>query len=378
MGTRPEVIKMAPVILLLKINRLFQCSVCVTSQHKELLEQQMNVFGLKADFDLDIMTHNQDNFDVSTKILQRLKPVIQKTAPDLILVQGDTNTAFIAALAGFYTKIRIAHIEAGLRTYRKDEPYPEEISRQMISRLAVLHFAPTEAAKQNLLNENIESSDIYVTGNTVIDALKYVQNLGSDSSKIKNHIKFLNIHEKIISLLYKPHKTLILVTMHREENIIEGIANVCKAIERLSQERDVVFVFSVHPNPNVKALVNGMLQNNNNIILTSPLPYIIFIQILNRCSFIITDSGGIQEEAAMLGKPVLVARNHSDRPESITAGIASLVGTEVEDIYKAALELIDNKTKRERMTRSMALYGDGHASEKIVEILMQLAKNGFE
>jgi len=248
----------------------------------------------------------------------------------------------------------------------------------MISRLAVLHFAATQAAKQNLLKENIESSCIYVAGNTGIDALRYILNLGSDFSTVQNQVQFPNVPEEIISLLDKPDKNLIIVTMHRQENIIKGIANVCKTIDRLAQERDVVFVFPVHPNPKIKAYVHQRLQDHQNIILTPPLPYIIFVQMINRCYFIITDSGGIQEEAAMLGKPVLVARNHSDRPESITAGIASLIGTEVEDIYKAALELIDNETKRERMTRSMALYGDGHASENIVKILEQLAKNGFE
>nr|NQU89117.1 UDP-N-acetylglucosamine 2-epimerase (non-hydrolyzing) [Bacteroidota bacterium] len=245
MGTRPEVIKMAPVILLLQSNKLFKCFVCITSQHKELLEEAMQVFGLKADYDLDIMMHNQDSFDVSVKILGKIKPVITKTAPDLILIQGDTHTAFIGALAGFYSKIRIGHIEAGLRTYRRDEPYPEELNRQMISRLAELHFAPTQTAKQNLLNENIEPSGIYVTGNTGIDALNHILNNGSGLGKMKKCSLFPGVPGQLIAYLNKPHKNLVLVTMHRRENIGTGIANVCKALKNISLLRDVVIVFSV-------------------------------------------------------------------------------------------------------------------------------------
>jgi len=377
-GTRPEVIKMAPVILKLKSNRLFDCLICTSSQHKELLEKPMQIFGLKADIDLDIMTENQDSFDVSVKILTKIKPVIIQLVPDLILVQGDTHTAFLGALAGFYTRVRVAHIEAGLRTYRPNEPYPEEIYRQMISRMAALHFAPTVVAKQNLLNEKIDASGIFVTGNTGIDALNYIQNNNSGVRADQNQVELSGIPDEIFSYLKKPPKNLVLVTMHRRENIKQGIANVCKAIIRLSRERDIIFVFTVHANPAVSHYVNQMLKDCKNILLTPPLPYNLFIQLMIHCSFIITDSGGIQEEAATLGKPVLVARNYSDRPESIEVSIAKLVGTKVENIYHAAIRLIDNDEERQKMTRQVKVYGDGQATERIVRILEKYVSDDKE
>ncbi len=371
MGTRPEVIKMAPVILLLKSNKLFACSVCITSQHKELLEDAMKVFAIKPDYDLDIMMHDQDSFDVSAKILGKVKPIIENTEPDLILVQGDTNTAFIAALAGFYAQVKIAHIEAGLRTYMKNEPYPEEINRQMISRLADIHFAPTLLAKQNLLNENIHQSRIYVTGNTGVDALMYILNLDCCSETTLDQSSLKDNESNVLDFVKKSEKHMILVTMHRRENILYGIESFCKALITISVNRDVVIVFSVHPNPNIKPRVQELLHDKRNIFLIPPLSYVLFINMINLCSFIITDSGGIQEEAAMLGKPVLVARNYSDRPESVQAGIAKLVGTNCEKIKNAALRLIDNKEERTKLSRSNDLYGDGHASDKIIEILVK-------
>ncbi len=368
-GTRPEAIKMAPLILLLKKDRRFITKVCITSQHSEMLQSPMNIFGFIADYDLKIMEQNQNLFKVTVNILKKIEPVIFNTSPDLILVQGDTMSAFIAALAGFYSNIKIAHIEAGLRTNRKVEPYPEEISRQLISRLADLHFAPTLQAKQNLLRENIPESMIHVVGNTVIDALYFALEKIKQKEESELKLVFPEIPEALWAFLKDSSKKIILVTAHRRENIVSGIANLCLALKEIARHHEVIIVFPVHPNPNVKNLVEEALSNIQNIFLLDPVDYLTFIYLMNACYFIITDSGGIQEEASYLGKPVLLLREFTERQESIKAGTVKLVGTTKQIIEDSAIELLTNDEEYKKMSVSGHYYGKVGVSKKIIEIL---------
>jgi len=360
LGTRPEAIKLAPVIKELeRQNDKFTSRVCVTGQHREMLAPFLQLFDIKPDWDLDIMKPNQSLFDVTVSALTKLRPVLETENPDIVLVQGDTTTAFVAALAAFYLKIKIGHVEAGLRTADKYNPFPEEINRRLISHLADLHFAPTSRAKANLLAEGIDEGSVFVTGNTVIDALFMIlertegQNLLAD-------------------LPLQPDKKLILVTAHRRESFGEGLINICQAlIEIIRRVPNVEVVYPVHLNPNVRSTVERYLAGVDRIHLIEPLDYVSFVHLMNRAYLILTDSGGIQEEAPSLGKPVLVLRKVSERPEAIEAGAAKVVGTDAKSIVEETLLLLEDEREYSKMAKASNPFGDGHAAERIVKIILE-------
>ncbi|MCX5808267.1 MAG: UDP-N-acetylglucosamine 2-epimerase (non-hydrolyzing) [Proteobacteria bacterium] len=383
-GTRPEAIKMAPVVNKLKeYSEHFTTIVCVTAQHREMLDQVLSIFNITPDYDLNIMQNNQNLFDITTKVLNGLKGVFEEAKPDLVMVQGDTTTAFVAGLGAFYLKIPVGHVEAGLRTYDKYSPFPEEKNRHLLSTLTDYHFAPTEWSKSNLIKENVPLERIWVTGNTVIDALMTVvrrqkseDSQGSEVRGQKSEVRSQKTRVKaqnsvfFNSKLRTQHSKLILVTGHRRESFGEGFENICQALKAIARERkDVMIVYPVHLNPNVQRPVKAILKGIDNVFLIEPLEYEPFIFLMNESYLILTDSGGIQEEAPSLGKPVLVMRNTTERPEGIEAGVVKLVGTEKEDIIRNTMELLDNQMLYEKMSQSANPYGDGRASEKIVDIL---------
>ena len=355
-GTRPEAIKLAPLIL--KLRQQFKVKICVTGQHREMLDQVLSVFKINSDFDLNLMKPNQNLTSLTSGVLEGVDSVLEKEHVDWIIVQGDTTTSMAAAIAAFYKKINIAHVEAGLRTSEKFSPFPEEINRQLTSRLADIHFAPTEKNRDSLIQENISPEKIFVTGNTVIDALKWV---------------LKNIPEPVWDLPFHPsEKRMILVTGHRRENFGEGFQNICKAIKTLAVKNpNLEFVYPVHLNPNVQKPVTTLLANQGNIHLIEPLDYQKFVHFMNRSYFILTDSGGVQEEAPSIGKPVLVMRDTTERPEAVEAGTVMLVGTDENDIVKNSQKLIDNNTHYESMSFSHNPYGDGTASEKITNVFQK-------
>ena len=355
-GTRPEAIKLAPLIL--KLRQQFKVKICVTGQHREMLDQVLSVFKINSDFDLNLMKPNQNLTSLTSGVLEGVHSVLEKEHVDWIIVQGDTTTSMATAVAAFYKKINIAHVEAGLRTSEKFSPFPEEINRQLTSRLADLHFAPTEKNRDSLIQENIPPEKIFVTGNTVIDALQWV---------------LKNIPEPVWDLPFHPsEKKMILVTGHRRENFGEGFQNICKAIKTLAVKNpSVEFVYPVHLNPNVQKPVTTLLANQGNIHLIEPLDYQKFVHFMNRSYFILTDSGGVQEEAPSIGKPVLVMRDTTERPEAVEAGTVMLVGTDENDIVKNSQKLIDNNTHYESMSFSHNPYGDGTASEKITNVFQK-------
>jgi len=361
-GTRPEAIKLAPVINAARASKRLKVSICVTGQHRELLDQVLNVFNIIPDYDLDIMVSNQSLFYSTSQILISLEKVIKKESPDLILVQGDTTTTFVASLSAFYLGIKIGHIEAGLRTGRKNEPFPEEINRRCVSVLADIHFAPTLRAKMNLLKEGVKEDSIFVTGNTIVDALNYFVPIARQQ----------NINQ-IIPLL-EMNKKKILVTAHRRENFGIGIKAICLAIKRLSEENDdLQFVFPVHPNPNVAEIVKTLLDRDNNRIITiKPLDYLTFLKLMDSCYLFISDSGGIQEEAPSLKKPILILRNVTERPEVVEAGLGKIVGTDWNEIVKEVQVLIDNPEAYARMQSDVNPFGDGHAAEKIIDLIYEM------
>lgn len=358
-GTRPEAIKMAPVVMEFKKHpELFETKVCVTAQHREMLDQVMDFFEIEADYDLDLMTPGQSLHSLTARVIQEFKPVLDDFGPDVVYVQGDTTTSFACSLAAFYSGINVAHIEAGLRTYDKKAPFPEEVNRQITSRIADIHFAPTKKAEENLLSEGIVASKILVTGNTVIDALQYT------ASKVES----LSSAEIIkLEQLIDPDKKLILVTGHRRENFGQGFLQICEALKELSQTEEVQITYPVHLNPNVQKPVYELLGEEKNIKLIDPLPYEEFIWLMKRAYFILTDSGGIQEEAPGLGKPVLVMRETTERPEAVEAGTVVLVGTNKDKIVKEALALITDPVKFKTMSTAYNPYGDGTAAKRIVE-----------
>lgn len=367
-GTRPEAIKMAPVIKKMQNQmREFQVSVCVTAQHRQMLDQVLNLFEIRPDYDLDIMKENQSLFDVTYNGLRKLEKILKKEKPDMILVQGDTTTTFIASLAAYYLKTKIGHIEAGLRTNDKFNPFPEEINRRLTDCLADLYFAPTNTAKNNLIRESVDKSKILVTGNTVIDALLMVIDKQKDEKNQKYfEKKFLN--EYGISF---DNNKLILVTGHRRESFGKDLENICYGLKKIAEyNREVEIVYPVHLNPNVKNPVNRILGKNPRIHLIEPLDYSSFVWLINQSYLVLTDSGGIQEEAPSLGKPVLVMRNTTERPEGIEAGVAKLVGLSHDTIVCETLELLDNPNLYGKMSRAVNPYGDGKASERIVDILL--------
>jgi len=366
-GTRPEAIKMAPVIeALKKQKRQFQTIICVTAQHREMLDQVLRIFDIHPDYDLGVMNPGQDLFDVTSRCLSAMKQVLASEKPDVVVVQGDTTSAFIAALAAFYSRIPIAHIEAGLRTHDKYSPYPEEMNRRLLSVLADIHFAPTAWAKSNLLKEGIASSKIVVTGNTVVDALLTIQRRQKSKAAgiaWKNYFQNswdLEIPDK------RAKKKMILVTGHRRENFGENFKNICFALKEIAEQREVIIVYPVHLNPNVQAPVKAILSGIDNVRLIEPLEYEPFIYLMRHAYFILTDSGGIQEEAPSLGKPILVMRDTTERPEGIKAGVVKLIGTNKKPIVNHALALLDDEKLYIKMSRAVNPYGDGKAAERIV------------
>ena len=361
-GTRPEGIKLAPLVKEIeKKAATIKSVVILTAQHRELLDNVLKLFRVKSDYDLDIMRPGQNLFDVTGRALIRLKPVLERENPDMLIIQGDTTTALIGALAAFYLKIPVAHVEAGLRTKDKYQPFPEEINRRVATVLADLHFAPTEMAKQNLLKEGIPKERIYVTGNTVIDAMKSV---------LEKDYSFKGPLERVD---FKKNK-LILITAHRRENWGRPLVNICSAIKNIISEfEDTAVLFSVHPNPEVQKTVRSNLSKVKRVELLRPLGYKDFVNLMSKVRLILTDSGGIQEEAPLLGKPVLVLRNITERQEAIISGTSKLVGTDAKNIFKETRKLLSDKRVYKTMTRKSP-YGRGDASRKIVKAILGYLK----
>jgi len=361
-GTRPEAIKMAPLVKKFLLNENFETKVCVTAQHREMLDQVLDFFEIVPDYDLNLMKKDQNLFSLTSDIITELKPVLENFQPDYVYVHGDTTTSMAVSLAAFYAGAKVCHVEAGLRTNNKLSPFPEEMNRQITGRIADFHFAPTEESKRNLLQENSNPETILVTGNTVIDALLYSKE------------KLLNYNNEEIIHLKKTidfSKKIILVTGHRRENHGQGIQNICEALLELTTKytNEVQIVYPVHLNPNIQDPVNRYLGNKANIKLVNPLSYPTFVWLMNQSYFILTDSGGVQEEAPSLGKPVLVLRNTTERPEAIAAGTVILVGTNKEIIINSCSELLENNIKYLEMTKAHNPYGDGLACERIIEFI---------
>ena len=372
-GTRPEAIKMAPLVKEFEKYHLnFEMRVCVTAQHREMLDQVLELFEIIPDYDLNIMKQGQDLFDITSNVLVGMKKELDDFNPDIVLVHGDTTTTSATALAAFYKKIKIGHIEAGLRTDNLYSPWPEEANRQITGVLANYHFAPTKISQENLLKENKKADSILVTGNTVIDALFLALNKIKSSSELKTKI-IQDIELKCNNSKFKiQNSKFILVTGHRRENHGQGFINICKALKTLALNNpNIDIVYPVHLNPSVKKTVYEILSDISNIYLIEPLQYEEFVYMMDKSYFIITDSGGVQEEAPSLGKPVLVMRDTTERPEAVEAGTVKLVGTDKELIAKEAQKLIDDKIEYEKMSKAHNPYGDGKACEQIVEFLIE-------
>lgn len=355
-GTRPEAIKMCPLVNELKKRKNVETIVCVTGQHRQMLDQVLEAFSVIPDYDLSIMKDKQTLFDVTVNILERIKTVLEEVKPDVVLVHGDTSTTFVTALACFYLQIPVGHVEAGLRTYNIYSPYPEEFNRQAVSIISQYNFAPTELSKQNLLREGKDPKSIYVTGNTAIDALKTT-------------VRADYTHPE---LDWTNGSRLIMITAHRRENLGEPMRHMFKAIRRVMDEHpDVKAIYPIHMNPVVREIANEYLGDDDRIHIIEPLDVLDFHNFLSRSYLILTDSGGIQEEAPSLGKPVLVMRDTTERPEGIAAGTLKLVGTEEETIYKEFSRLLSDKDEYEAMSKASNPYGDGHACERIADVLIQ-------
>ncbi len=364
-GTRPEAIKMAPLVKLFQEENNIITKVCVTAQHREMLDQVLDIFDIKPDYDLNLMKKSQDLYDITSSVLLGIKDVLKNETPDYVLVHGDTTTSMCASLSSFYEKIPICHIEAGLRTNNILSPWPEEMNRQITARLATYHFAPTQESKQNLINEGITDKNIIVTGNTVIDALLYISNKIKNDNKIEKKIE-----EKLIQSGMKTvfKRKTILVTGHRRENLGKGFVNICKALKYIAESNESVdIVYPVHLNPNVYNTIHKMLSRSKNIYLIKPVEYLPFVYLMQKSHFIITDSGGIQEEAPSLGKPVLVTRDTTERPEAIKSGTVKLVGTNTEKIIREAQNLLNNQVDYKKMSSAHNPYGDGKSSKKIIK-----------
>ena len=362
-GTRPEAIKMAPLVHALAEDSRFDSKVCVTAQHREMLDQVMELFGIQPDFDLDIMKSEQTLYEVTTQILLKLKPILELWKPELVLVHGDTATTFASALAAYYQQIEVGHIEAGLRTRDIYSPWPEEANRRLTSVITKYHFAPTESSKQNLINEGIPEDDITITGNTVIDALYWVKEKLENDKQLSREMctKFKYLH---------PEKKLILVTGHRRESFGGGLERICEALRQIALlYPNVQILYPVHLNPNVQKTVRKCLSNLSNVFLIEPQQYLPFCYLMNRATIILTDSGGIQEEAPSLGKPVLVMRETTERPEAITAGTVRLVGTDTDLIISQLKMLLSSAVEYQKMSKAHNPYGDGFASKRVLEFL---------
>lgn len=370
-GTRPEAIKMAPLVKeLSNHNEKFVIKVCVTGQHREMLDQVLTLFEIKPDYDLNIMKQGQDLYDVTSKVILGLRDVLKEVNPDLVLVHGDTTTSTAAALATFYQQIPVGHVEAGLRTYNIYSPWPEEMNRQITGRIANYHFAPTQISKKNLLNEGVKETSICVTGNTVIDALYWV------TDKIKKDINLDGqLAKKLIDAGYDTQRLtngrkLVLITGHRRENFGNGFIEMCRAIKTLSEKYvETDFVYPMHLNPNVRKPIHEVfgndLDNLNNLFFIEPLEYLEFVYLMEKSTIVLTDSGGIQEEAPGLGKPVLVMRDTTERPEALSAGTVKLVGTNYNKIICEVSNLLDNKDVYDQMSQAVNPYGDGNACKRI-------------
>ena len=360
-GTRPEAIKMAPLVKELERRKEIESIVCVTAQHREMLDQVLNTFGIKPDYDLNIMKQGQSLADVTTRALVGLEEIIKKVKPDIVLVHGDTTTTFAGALAAFYNQVAIGHVEAGLRTYDKYSPYPEEMNRQMVDRLSDMYFAPTEISKDNLLKENIDESKIYITGNTAIDAMSTTV----DENYTHPELDWIKAGER-----------MILLTAHRRENLGEPMRHIFRAIKRIVDEfNDVKIIYPIHMNPKVREVANEVFGDADRIKLIEPLEVFDFHNFQNKSYIILTDSGGIQEEAPSLGKPVLVLRDTTERPEGIKAGTLKLVGTDEDVIYEETKKLLLDKNEYEKMSKASNPYGDGHASRRIVDAIIKYFEN---
>ena len=356
-GTRPEAIKMAPLIKELEKRKEIESIVCVTAQHREMLDQVLNTFDIKPDYDLNIMKQGQSLADVTTRALVGLEAVIKKVKPDIVLVHGDTTSTFAGSLAAFYNQVAIGHVEAGLRTYDKYSPYPEEMNRQMVDRLSDMYFAPTEISKDNLLKEKIDESKIYITGNTAIDAMSTTV----DENYTHPELDWINAGER-----------MILLTAHRRENLGEPMRHIFRAIKRVVDEfSDVKVIYPIHMNPKVREVANEVFGDADRVKLIEPLEVFDFHNFQNKSYIILTDSGGIQEEAPSLGKPVLVLRDTTERPEGIKAGTLKLVGTDEDVIYEETKKLLLDKKEYEKMSKASNPYGDGHASERIVDAIIE-------
>ncbi len=374
-GTRPEAIKMAPLVKAFqKEEERFQTIVCVTGQHREMLDQVLNIFDIKPDFDLNIMKQGQDLYDVTARVLTGMRDVLKEATPDVVLVHGDTTTSTAAALAAFYQQIPVGHVEAGLRTHNIYSPWPEEMNRQLTGRIATYHFAPTALSRENLLREAVSDENITVTGNTVIDALYWVVDKMKSDEKLSTELSELLAHAGYDVNRLTNGKKLVLITGHRRENFGDGFINMCTAIRDLTQRYpDVDFVYPMHLNPNVRKPIHEVfgenLDNLGNMFFIEPLEYLSFVYLMEKSNIVLTDSGGIQEEAPGLGKPVLVMRDTTERPEALKAGTVKLVGTSYDKIVTEVSALLDNQEYYDTMSKAVNPYGDGLACGRIVEAL---------
>jgi UDP-N-acetylglucosamine 2-epimerase (non-hydrolysing) len=368
-GTRPEAIKMAPLYLALRNHSSeVQVKVCLTAQHRHMLDQVIEFFGIHPDYDLDLMKPNQNLHSLTAEIIEGMKPVLEDCKPDYVLVHGDTTTSMAAAMAAFYSGIKVGHVEAGLRTFNKWSPFPEEMNRSITGRLSDIHFAPTAQSKSNLMKEGVAAEKIIVTGNTVIDALHHGINLVSNEEPPAIAELKKTIHAE---------KDMVLVTGHRRENFGDGFLNICRALKEIALRTNVQVVYPVHLNPNVQKPVFEILADVPNVKLIDPQPYESFIWLMNQAKLIITDSGGVQEEAPSLGKPVLVMRNTTERPEAVAAGTVILVGTDTDKIVSEAMNLLLDESKYKQMSTRHNPYGDGKASERIAGFFVQQSIEEF-
>lgn len=376
-GTRPEAIKMAPLVKEFQKDNNFETQVCVTGQHRQMLDQVLELFKIKPNYDLNIMKAGQDLYDVTSQVIIGMRDILKTAKPDIVLVHGDTTTSTATALAAFYQQIPVAHVEAGLRTHNIYSPWPEEMNRQITGRIATYHFSPTELSKANLVKENIDSKNIIITGNTVIDALFYViKKIKADNTLSEN------LYQNLVQCGYDTQRLnngrqLILITGHRRENFGDGFIHMCKAIKSLVQKYpNVDFVYPMHLNPNVRKPIHEVFGENlselSNMFFIEPLEYFSFIYLMEKATIILTDSGGIQEEAPSLGKPVLVMRDTTERPEAVEAGTVKLVGTNYDTIINSVSDLLDNEKSYLQMSQSTNPYGDGKACERIVSFIQHL------
>lgn len=377
-GTRPEAIKMAPLVReFQKYHNQFQAIVCVTGQHREMLDQVLRIFDIHPNYDLNIMKQGQDLYDVTSRVLLGMRDVLNEVQPDIVLVHGDTTTSTAAALAAFYQQIPVGHVEAGLRTHNIYSPWPEEMNRQLTGRIATYHFAPTPLSKQNLLAEDVRPEQIVVTGNTVIDALYMVVDKIKSDKALDKDLENIILHSGYVVNRLSDGKKMVLITGHRRENFGDGFISICNAIQILTQKYpDVDFIYPMHLNPNVRKPIHTVfgedLSNLGNMFFIEPLEYLSFVYLMEKSSIVLTDSGGIQEEAPGLGKPVLVMRDTTERPEALEAGTVKLVGTDFNKIVNGVSALLENRESYERMSKAVNPYGDGKACERIVKTFNEI------